>query len=357
MVDTIALVDDDLVERISLSNAGKTFLLLEQGSKTEASSISTHCGGGAINAAISLKRLGFDVSVLAKVGQDQRADMLRQRLKAEGIETSALRLSANAPSGASAIIASHDRNAAVFTFRGANTMLSAADLKFGMTAAADLVYVSTLSGESADLLPQIVRLARHHGAFITVNPGIRQITTRFRLIHQVLEGVDVVAVNRLEAEALVRQAVAELAGSENQVLRRMAAASLPVVGNASSAPRHEQVRALIHGIRHLGARTVLITDGRSGAYAGTDDEIVFCPAVDATVVSTIGAGDAFVSTFTGYRKLGAAVADALRAAMLNAASVVTFADAQTGLLTKADINKRMRKANGKVGLKHWAAVS
>ena len=84
MVDTIAIIDSDRIERITMRNADTSFLLLEEGSKTEAQEIATHCGGGAVNAAVSMARLGVDVAALVKLGQDQRAETILARLHGRG---------------------------------------------------------------------------------------------------------------------------------------------------------------------------------------------------------------------------------------------------------------------------------
>ena len=43
--------------------------------------MSTHVGGGAVNAAVAMARLGMDVAVLAKLGSDERADTILRHLK------------------------------------------------------------------------------------------------------------------------------------------------------------------------------------------------------------------------------------------------------------------------------------
>lgn len=351
MVDTIAIVDDELIERISLSNAGKTFLLLEQGSKTEAADISTHCGGGAINAAVAFARLGFDVSVLAKVGTDERARLIRKTLTREKISPLGLRSTAMSPTGASAIISAHDRNAAVFTFRGANTGLRAEDIE-PKSFDTDLVYIASLSGTSADALPALVKTASDAGAFVSVNPGIKQITTRFETIRKLLASISLLAVNRSEAEALVRQAVAELSGSENAQLRQIAAASLhaPTEG---AGRRGTIAAALVEGMLQLGAQRVLLTDGRHGSYYGHDGDIAFCPALDVPVASTVGAGDAFVSTFCAMTVMGEDASTALRAAAVNSASVVGRSDTQSGLLAREHLVSRARDEAGRLAVERW----
>jgi len=51
MIDTIAIIESDRIERMSMLNAEASFLLIEEGRKTESIEVSTHCGGGAINTA------------------------------------------------------------------------------------------------------------------------------------------------------------------------------------------------------------------------------------------------------------------------------------------------------------------
>ena len=59
--------------------------LQEEGRKIEASEISTHVGGGAVNAAVAMARLGFDVSTLVKLGKDARAETVLARLLSAGL--------------------------------------------------------------------------------------------------------------------------------------------------------------------------------------------------------------------------------------------------------------------------------
>ena len=85
MVDIIAIIADRDVERVTLHNATISFLLVEQGRKIEAESISIHIGGGGVNVAVALRRLGHPVDALIKLGRDVDADRVRDHLKsAEG---------------------------------------------------------------------------------------------------------------------------------------------------------------------------------------------------------------------------------------------------------------------------------
>ena len=177
MIDTIAIIASDRIERMTMHNADSSFLLLEEGRKTEALEISTHVGGGAVNAAVAMARLGLDVAALVKLGKDAAprrcsASCCRRACRRAGPCATGARRPAPR-----CCVSSHDRNAAIFTFRGANTLLEEADLR-DEAFAADVVYVSSLSNESADAFPAIVRRAKAQGALVATNPRVRQLSSR-----------------------------------------------------------------------------------------------------------------------------------------------------------------------------------
>ena len=207
MIDTIAIIANDRIERMTMLNADNSFLLLEEGRKTEAVEISTHVGGGAVNAAVAMARIGLDVSTLVKLGKDQRAETVLSHLLQEGVSTRWALRDGRAPTGASVLVSSHDRNAAIFTFRGANTLLEEADLR-DEAFAVDAVYVSSLSNESADTFPAIIAKAKAQGALVATNPRVRQLSSRTTAFQEALARIDILAVNRSEADVLVPGLVA-----------------------------------------------------------------------------------------------------------------------------------------------------
>ncbi|MEL7542138.1 MAG: carbohydrate kinase family protein [Pseudomonadota bacterium] len=338
MVDTIAIIQSDRIERMTMRNADADFLLLEEGRKIEASQISTHVGGGAINAAVAMARQGHDVSSLVKLGRDHRADLVLQRLADENVGTAHIVCDDDEPTGASVLVASHERNAAIFTFRGANTCLEPDDVaaaNFGV----DLLYVSSLSNNSADRFPQLVAAARASGATVATNPGTRQLSARGNAFLDCLPNIDILCMNAAEAAVLVPVLVAKcgeggapLSGGsspDGHAASRLAQRGLTGGGFEMG------LRRFFKGLRLFGAHSILVTDGVDGAYLAHGDRIFYCPARRVDVVGTAGAGDAFASTLSAGLGAGASAKAALRAAACNAASVVGAADTQTGLLEAA----------------------
>jgi ribokinase len=354
MIDTIAIIANDRIERVRMTNADNSFLLLEEGRKTEALEISTHVGGGAVNAAVAMARLGLDVGTLVKLGKDARAETVLGHLMHEGVSTRWAMRDGRAPTGASVLISSHDRNAAIFTFRGANTLLEESDLR-NEAFASDVVYVSSLSNESADAFPAIIERAKAQGALVATNPGVRQLSSRGSAFQETLKQIDILAVNRSEADVLVPGLVTRfgegargLAAKPGEQLPRLATRGFIGVG-------HEMGMVdFFAGLRKLGPRHVVVTDGPEGAFVGTPEAILYCPVLETKVAGTAGAGDAFNATFTACVALGRSAEEALRAAAINSASVVNHVDTQTGLLSLQDIDRRLGETKETLEVRKWS---
>ncbi len=83
VVDIIAVVANKDIERLTLQNTAASFLLLEPGRKIEADGISIHTGGGAINTAVALRRLGYEAAPLVKIGLDLNASKVLETIATE----------------------------------------------------------------------------------------------------------------------------------------------------------------------------------------------------------------------------------------------------------------------------------
>ena len=365
MIDTIAVIDDGLIERMSMNNAERAYLLLEEGRKTEAVVISTHAGGGAINSAVSFARLGCSVSTLVKLGKDARGRAVRDALQAEGISQDNIVESDAALTGASVLISAHERNAAVFTFRGANSLLSVSDVPGSLLSAEglshDIVYITGLSDGSADVFPEIVNRAASGGAFIAANPGIRQLSARGDAFQKALSKISLLSMNREEAAALLPR-LAEEHSSSSPALRYSSVLKGPSLKvepaelmrrGLSGSGFQASLPYFCEAILALGPNCLLVTDGKHGAYAAVANEITFCPSLKSEVVGTAGAGDAFTSAFTLMYANGATPGDSLHYATVNASSVIGYADTQSGLLRRQELEAARTLARDRMPLQSW----
>jgi len=354
MLDTIAIIQSDRIERMTMRNADTDFLLLEEGRKIEASDISGHVGGGAVNAAVSLARAGHDVSTLVKLGKDDRAERVLTRLGDEGVSTRWVVRDGRAPTGASVLVASHERNAAIFTFRGANTLLEPADLKGGAFGV-DLVYISSLSNDSADRFPELIAAAKANCACVATNPGTRQLSARGGAFFDVLGDIDILCINAREAEVLVPTLVPRC-GEGGTPLEAANARPNPrlMAQGLQGSDFHMSLPRFMCELRRAGVDNVVVTDGMHGAYLAEGDAIHWCPVLQSEVVGTAGAGDAFASTLAAKIAGNASAEAALQAATCNAASVVGAIDTQTGLLGEEELTTSVNANAAVLSVMRWA---
>jgi ribokinase len=360
MIDIIVMVESRNIERMTMHNAPSSFLLLEQGAKVEAESISIHCGGGAVNAAVAMRRLGADTAVLAKIGRDGNGERIVEFLGQEGVDTTRIVVTDEAATGQAVLVSSHDRNQTVFTQRGANGFIRAEEIPEDAFAGHDLVYVSALSNLSADCFPLIMKRARAAGAFASANPGIRQITSRTEALLSSIAGLGLLAVNRVEANALVPAVEGRTAGRPARRLEHVDAAGDPPrlmrLGLSFGGFDMGLVKFLSGLMAVTGIERVAVTDGTEGAFLADKSGLHFCPSLPVEVMGTAGAGDAFTATLSFMLASGAEPAQALKAAAVNSASVVTRSDTTEGLLDRTALDSRVasHSADLPVQFRAWA---
>lgn len=342
MIDTIAIIASSAIERMTLLNADASFLLLEEGRKTEALEVSMHCGGGAVNTAIAFARLGLDCAALIKLGQDRRAEQVIACLETEGISTRWVIRDARAPTGSSVLISSHERNAAVFTFRGANTLLAADDL-VDSAFNVDLVHIANLSNQAAHCFPLIIEKAKAAGARVSTNPGIRQLHGHGEAFRASLPSLDILSLNRREADEVV-SLIDTNTGMSDRLDFPQEISPPPLADRGFRfESRRMSVRAFCRALLGRGVGCVVVTDGRDGAFSATDGRLFYCGAQEAHVAGTAGAGDAFVATFVAYLAHGSAPDTALKAATINASAVLAYVDTQTGLMRRSALDAHLAR--------------
>ena len=338
-IDIICLVAPENIERLTFTNEGRSFLMVETGRKVPAESITEHIGGGACNSAVCLARLGWAPEVFAKLGDDLNAEAVRRHLEANGVAHGRMPVAAGRATGISVLIASHDRNFSIFVHRGANELLETADLPEDAFASCDLVYVGPLSGGSADCFSELVSRGRAASAWVTANPGIRQLTSRTAQVIASLPDIDLLSINRTEAEALVPAFAVRHEGPDPLPPED----APPLLKRGLSFGGFDMgLRRFMGAVREAGVRWIVVTDGTDGAYLAGPEGMLWHPALPAKVAGTAGAGDAYTATLSAALAEGRAPEEAMLEAAINAASVVSAIDTTSGLLTREAIEARKR---------------
>ena len=127
--------------------------------KTPARSYRPGTGGMAFNAAIAASRLGAAVRMIGRIGSEPAAQLLRERLRAEGVEARGLERVHGATTSVSAIVVDARGERQIYNCRG-DAIARAHALDTRLLEGADVVLVDPrwVAGAAAAL-----RWARAHG--------------------------------------------------------------------------------------------------------------------------------------------------------------------------------------------------
>jgi sugar/nucleoside kinase (ribokinase family) len=312
---------------------------MRAGRKIEIKKLIYYCGGGAANSAVSFARSGFDVTIFCKVGTDQAGDFIINALQSEHVSTNNILKTSQAQSGNSFIIPGPQGNSAVLVYRGANITITENELPESLIAQSDQLYITSLSGPAAPLLIPITQLAKKYNKSVAINPGTSQLSAGADYLKAALKNIDILILNSYEAELLMTSLMVHLLPIE---IKESSDTTLPELlqkplGSTTTMFTLQQFFTSTHA---CGPKIIVVTNGAEGVYACDQQTIYFHPSIKIDIVSSIGAGDAFGSCFVAELNSNASLEDALRAGIINSASVIQHLGTQTGLLTKDEIEKR-----------------
>ncbi|HEY2639614.1 MAG TPA: sugar kinase [Streptosporangiaceae bacterium] len=194
-------------------------------------SISLVVGGSAAITAVAAARLGLRVSLAAAIGRDPAGQFMLGQLAAEGVDTSAVKVTADSPTGMTVAL-SRGGDRAILTAVGAMPELTAAEVPADLLARARHVHVSSYFLLERSLGPGLVALlsaARRSGATTSLDtnwdPAGQWGGARLRAT---LAHTDVLVPNETEAcqlsgETTVAAAMAALAAAGPRLVVKLGA--------------------------------------------------------------------------------------------------------------------------------------
>ncbi len=325
------------------NNFEEAYLLLAEGRKIEVTEQQSFSGGGATNAAVALSKLGLEADLFCKIGQDPAGDFILKELNSYGLKPNYICRVGHIGTASSFVVPSLSGDRTIFAYRGANSTLLAEELPEKAILDADFLYITSLSKASAAHLPEIVKLAKTHGTLVAINPGSSQLKRGSGFLKESLFGIEILILNYEEAQLLMSSLLQE----EQSDLEK----NSDNPEKKENQPAHEQLLnqtqsafSLIEFFKKVqkeGPKVVVVTNGSKGVYVCEGQTLLFHHALKVMVVNTLGAGDAFGSSFVGAYLTGSSLQESIRFGVLNSASVVGYPDAKTGLLSREDIQKRL----------------
>lgn len=290
-------------------------LAFEYGAKIKVERAHSSFGGGAANTAVCFSRLGFKVTAIIAVGEDERGRKIISNLKQEKVDTSLVEKIRGKESGFSFLLTAPKNEHIVFSNRAANDELRIADHELRIMEKAKWIYLTSLSGKWPEVLKNIFSV---RGAKVAWNPGHRQILAGVKTLGRYFKKTAVLIVNKDEAT--------ELAVSDKKFKNQ----SLTWLKDAKN---------LLKVLKSWGPTIVVVTNGKKGVDVYDGENFYHHDIVkEKKLVNTTGVGDAFGSSFiAGLELYRGDIEKAILLGLKNTASVVAAEGAQTGLLRRGEI--------------------
>lgn len=305
----IRLSGDDAV--VSKDDDGrKTNLCLSFGDKIEYDSVTeVPAVGNSPNASVSAYRLGLKSAIATNLGDDYNGKNIIEALKKEGINTDFVKIHKGKKSNYHYVLWYEEERTILVKH-------TEYPYEIPNIGAPRWIYLSSLGEKSLSFHIEIAKYVKDHPETnLAFQPGTFQI----RLGYEKLK--DIYSVSKLFFSNL----------QEAQLILKT---------------KEKDVKKLLSGMRELGPKIVVITDGPKGAFTYDGKEMWQMPMYPdpAPPVDRTGAGDSFSSTFTSALALGKTIPEALSWGPINSMSVVQQIGAQKGLLTKKELEQYLTQA-------------
>ena len=259
------------------------------------------CGGKGGNQAVMAARAGARTAMIGRVGADEFGERLRENLLDAGVDAGAVSVDPAAGSGMSAAIVREDGEYGAVIVSGANLRIepSAAARQWEDLGGAKALILQNEIPESVNVAAALA--ARATGALVVLNAAPAR-----GISPALLDLVDVLVVNRIEAEMLGAGAVGDV-------------------------PSAIGALAALKDLR----RSVIVTLGGDGLAVRSGDAAPEAIAPRRVkVISSHGAGDCFVGALAAALARGASLMEA--AGFANAAAAAHVSDPnRTETLVKA----------------------
>ncbi len=264
--------------------------------------------GNSANASVAAARLGLSSGLIVNIGDDQHGKECIDRLKQEKVSTDYVAINKG-------LVTNYHY---VLWFEQDRTILIKHEdypLKMPDIGSPKMFYLSSLGEKSLPFHNEIADyLDSHPEIRLVFQPGTYQIKFGAKALERIYKRAELFFCNVEEAQIIL--------GTDTR-----------------------DVTTLLAGIKNLGVKLPVITDGPDGSYTYINDKPVHLPMYpdEKPAYERTGAGDAFSSTFSIAILKGLDVETAMKHGSINSMSVCEYVGAQKGLLTDERLEGYMKK--------------
>jgi ribokinase len=261
-------------------------------------------GGKGANQAVAAKRLGGNVTFIAKTGNDIFGERSLQLFKDEGIDTTYMIADPVNPSGVALITIDRNAENCIVVASGANATLTPADLLPATNAIQQAGTILMQLEIPLETVLYVAEIAAANQCRVILNPA-----PACALPDALFKHIAIITPNKKEAEML---------------------SGISINGMAD-------VYAAAAAIRDKGVDMVIITLGAEGAFIISKEMAQLVPAAAVKAVDTTAAGDVFNGALAVALSEGRSLVDAVDFGCRAAAISVTRLGAQSAAPYRSEL--------------------
>lgn len=263
-----------------------------------------NAGGKGSNQAIAAARSGGSVSFIGAVGDDRFGESAQELWDEEGVDSSGV-VTTDATTGVALIHVEEGGENAIAVAPGANHELDAEQVREKRETIEDADILLTQLETPVESVQAAATVADEADTEVILDPAPAQ-----ELPDELMAAVDVATPNESEVRMLA--------------------------GHDPDADIDEEQAA--KAVLERGPEAIVVTLGADGALVVTDDDSTTVPPIEAEVVDTTGAGDAFNGAFAVARGEGADLVAAAERGVAAGAAACTKRGAVPSLPSRSTID-------------------
>jgi ribokinase len=267
-------------------------------------------GGKGANQAVGAVRAGGNVAFINCVGDDAYTSKMLDNFRRDGLDINYVFQEKGIASGHALVMIGGEGNNYLSVAPGANYKLTPEKIDEAMPAIDEAAMIIMQYEIPAETIKYVFNIAEEKKIPVLWNFAPAR---EFDLTY--LAKTSILVVNETEAEFL---------------------SGLPVETNM-------EVEVAADKLHAMGAKLVIITLGKRGSFALSENEKMYMKAFNVEVVDTTSAGDVFCGTLAVAIVEGKNLEESLRFASAASALCVTKMGAQPSAPIRADIENFLRK--------------
>jgi ribokinase len=273
----------------------------------------TFHGGKGANQAVAIGRLGYPVSMIAKVGDDEFGARLRQGLRDAGVDVASVGNARGTASGVALISVDARGQNSITVVPGANGKLLPRDLDKALPCLRAAGMILAQLEIPMETVEHLARIAERFQVPLMLDPAPARPIPRY-----ILRRMEYLTPNETEAAALCGKAFGEL--------------------TPQNAVKYAEK------LLKSGPANVIIKMGGRGSFIASAGGLrMMVPSFKVKVVDSTAAGDAFNGGLAVALMRGMALPEAARFAAAVGAVSVTRAGAQPAMPTAREVNHLLKE--------------